>query len=323
VVKNYRKPEENGDETMSKLIVLTKADKEACKSLDEKVADIRDHTILCAQGHLTGCYIHGEGGIGKSYTVIKTLNDQSVQYRLHNTRMSGRGFFNRIQSYLNDVHVCEDIENIFTERIAMNLLRSACWGQTNDDGRMIRPVTWTIAGEAELTVDFTGSIIFTGNRPLGKIPELRALATRIDIIELVVTYEEILARMKQISLKGFKTDKGELTPAKCCEVLELFLTEWPIRLVPDMRLLVLAFRKRIGVELLAKEIKQTWQHLMTNSIKQAVRARSDEDKNDQAIQLAKELSAKVAAKKITSDQAEQEFAERTGMSRRTYYRYKD
>jgi hypothetical protein len=37
---------------------------------------------------------------------------------------------------------------------------------------------------------------------------------------------------------------------------------------------------------------------MTNSIKQAVRARSDEDRNDQAKQLAKELSAKVAAKKI-------------------------
>ena len=188
----------------------------------------------------------------------------------------------------------------------MNLLRSALWGQADKSGRLLRPVTWNIAGDEELSVDFEGSIIFTGNRPLGQIPELRALATRIDVIELVVSYEEIVARMKQVSFKGFKTNQGQLTSAQCCEVSEIFLEEWPADLVPDMRLLVLAFRKRIGVESLRSKITQSWQHLMKGSIRQAVRARTAPDKpvrqrlDDSFIPKAIELSKlKLSKKELT------------------------
>lgn len=297
-------------------INFTNEDRKHLASLNEKNRALRDRVTLCAEGYGNGVYIWGDGGIGKSYGVITTLMEMKKPFILHNTRLSAPAFFKSLEKHPKAVHVVEDVENIFTDRTNMNLLRSALWGQKDTSGKQKRLVTYGIH-PAERTVEFEGQIIFTGNRPLLNIPELRALATRIPTIHLAVTREELVALMKQISLKEYRTDKGVLTSALCGEVLEYFLSEYPTDGLYDIRILIRAFDDRLGVMKLGNKITSSWKELihsqLTGKLEPPVN-RCGESKRDRNIAL--ELSKSTLAK---GDRLK-EWEKRTGKSKDTYYR---
>ncbi len=48
------------------------------KTLEAKLQLIRDRTRSIALGYRTGMHLWGEGGIGKSYSVISTLDKHHV-----------------------------------------------------------------------------------------------------------------------------------------------------------------------------------------------------------------------------------------------------
>lgn len=297
-------------------IKLTADDRTHLASLQEKNRAIRSRVTLCAEGFGNGAYIWGEGGIGKSFGVMTTLTELKKPYILHNTRLSGPSFFKSLEKHPKEVHVVEDVENIFNERTNMNLLRSALWGQKDEKGKQQRFVTYGIH-PTERTVKFEGQIIFTGNRPLLNIPELRALATRIPTLHLAVTRQELVALMKEISQKEYRTDKGVLTSALCGEVLEYFLSEYPADGLYDIRILVRAFDDRLGVMKLGDKISSSWQDLVRSQLTGKVEPpvnRREETKRDMDIAL--ELSTSTLSK----SQRVKEFEKRTGKSRDTYYR---
>lgn len=276
---------------------LTDEDQTHLESLEKKFQAIRDRTTLCIKGYGNGAYIWGEGGIGKSYSVIERLRALQVQYIIHNTRLSAPAFCKSLESHRKAVHVAEDIENIFTERTTMNLLRSALWGQKDRSGKQQRIITYGIH-PAERVFEFEGQIIFTGNRPLLDIPELRALATRIPMIHLAVTRPEILALMKKLALDGYRSDKGELTPPKCSEVLEYMISEYPSDRMFDVRILIRCFDDRLGVMKLGKSISSSWKELVRSQVSGNVEpAVTQHDKISREKNIALELSKLKLSKK--------------------------
>jgi hypothetical protein len=242
---------------------LTKDDRLHLASLEKKCLVICDRVTLCANGHSNGVYVWGEGGIGNSYRVINQLEYLKVKYVLHNSRLSAASFFQALKKNKDAVHVVEDVENIFKDRGNMNLVRSALWGQRDSSGKQNRMVVWGTA-PVEQRIQFDGQIVFTGNRPLDDIPELRAVATRIPIIHLQATRPEILALMKRICIGGYRTDKGTLTKRQCGEVLEYFLKIFPDDRVFSIRVLIRSLDDRIGVKKLGSAISSNWKELMTS-----------------------------------------------------------
>ena len=297
-------------------IKLTAEDRTHLASLKEKNQAIRDRVTLCAEGFGNGVYIWGEGGIGKRFGVITTLTEMKKPFVLHNTRLSAPAFFQSLEKHPKVVHVVEDVENIFNDRTNMNLLRSALWGQKDKSGKQQRFVTYGIH-PTERTVQFEGQIIFTGNRPLLNIPELRALATRIPTLHLAVTRQELVALMKEISQKEYRTDKGVLSSALCGEVLQYFLSEYPADGLYDIRILVRAFDDRLGVMKLGNKISSSWQNLIRSQLTGKVEPpvnRCEESKRDMNIALELSKSTLTKSKRV------EEWTKRTGKSRDTYYR---
>lgn len=296
-------------------IKLTAEDRAHLASLKDKNRAIRDRVTLCAEGFGNGVYIWGEGGIGKSFGVINTLTDLKKPFVLHNTRLSAPAFFQSLEKHPKDVHVVEDVENIFTDRTNMNLLRSALWGQKDKKGKQQRFVIYGVY-PTERIVQFEGQIIFTGNRPLLNIPELRALATRIPTIHLAVTRPELVALMKEISQQDYRSDKGVLPSAQCAEVLHYFLAEYPADGLYDIRVLVRAFDDRLGVMKLGNKIGSSWKELvraqLTGKVESPVN-RLEESKRD--INIALELSKSP----LTKGQRIEEWKKRTGKSKDRYY----
>lgn len=103
-------------------------DAELLARLDGKLQLIRDRTQGVAEGYSNGLYLYGEGGTGKSYTIEKTLLSLGKAFRLTNSRLTAKGLFDLLHGAPEDVHVIEDAETLFDDKVAAGVLRSALWG---------------------------------------------------------------------------------------------------------------------------------------------------------------------------------------------------
>jgi hypothetical protein len=214
-------------------LMLSRADRKALESLDAKLRLIDDRVTAVVRGYQTGLYLCGAGGLGKSYGVHRQLQALEADFRAFNSRMTALGLFLALDKAPDSVHVLEDMERIVNDRDAQGVLRAALWSQGDRD----RVVTWTTSA-GERRVVFRGGVIMMANRPLGDLPELRALASRIAIQKIEISDAEMAANMRRIAGSGWSRYHHKLGPDKCREVCEHVISESRRANCPlDLRLL--------------------------------------------------------------------------------------
>src|SRR5262249_3509248 len=204
-----------------------------------RFASIRDVITQIYHGIHTGLFLSGEGGIGKSFTVINHLNTlqekhpDHPKYRFHNTRMTGRGLFDVLMVHPQSLHLIEDAETMMTDDKAISVLKSALWSQSTDKP-MRRPITWN-AFKTDLAFDFFGGIVVLSNQNLAfSSPDIRAIATRINVMQLSLTSDEIESQMRERCLRGYEFGDQAMTPAECTEVTEFVIA---LKLTKDFRII--------------------------------------------------------------------------------------
>src|SRR5262245_3511796 len=123
---------------------LSNEDQQHLARFEQKLQLVRDWTGGVVAGYNTGFYLYGDGGVGKSRTVLNELTRLKANFKLFNSRMTGRGLFNSLEKFPDAVHVLEDMEQITRDKGALGVLRSALWSQRRGDGgSQERLVTWT------------------------------------------------------------------------------------------------------------------------------------------------------------------------------------
>jgi hypothetical protein len=282
---------------------------EACQQL------IRARVMGVVKAYATGFYLHGEGGIGKSFEVITTLEHAKANFKLINSRVSGRALFDLLAENPDVIFVIEDAEFMTKDKNALGVLRSALWGQGNGP----RLITWTVHRE-QLKCWFTGGIILIGNRPLEDIPELRAVKTRIPSLLLQPTNNELAALMRSTALRGFQHGDHVLSPEMCWEVCEYVITKsLAANRNLDMRLLHNTFMDCAQWRQDHSAIH--WHDLLESRLKERVvvvaesrETRAGRIKREQ--EIAHELSTMTISRKAQA----RLWEERTGKSSRAYYR---
>jgi hypothetical protein len=216
-------------------------DAELLERLDGKLQLVRDRVQGVAEGYANGMFLWGEGGTGKSFVVEQTLKELGRAYRLTNSRLTGRGLFDLLQSHPDTVHVVEDCETLFSDKTAEGVLRSALWGQAGDDGHQERLVSWGTAPKRQEFI-FTGGIIMVMNCRLANTPQLRAVTTRIPCLEYRATDEELAALMRDIASRGYRFGKYRLTPEEAGPVVEEIISRSSrVQRGLDLRLLTNTF----------------------------------------------------------------------------------
>jgi hypothetical protein len=136
---------------------LSKADQAALATLEPKLQLIRDRVTGVVEGLTTGFFLWGEGGTSKSYTVLEQLKALRADYVLHNSRMTGRGLVDVLERLPTSIHVVEDCESIFSDKLSWGVLRSALWSQSRKRPPE-REVTWQ-AFRTTIRFTFTGALI--------------------------------------------------------------------------------------------------------------------------------------------------------------------
>jgi hypothetical protein len=219
-------PRDEGQDTtmpavQTDLLPLSEEDQRALASFQRRQQVLRDLTVGCIDGHHTGAYIHGPPGVSKSHTILSCLRERKAHWR-HYQRITAKPLYHELEKYPGAVFVIDDCEQLFSEKSALTLLRSALGGE-RVRGRRERRVSYSVTGSHARVLEhyFYGSIIFTANRRLtDEKPDIRAVISRLPCVGHAPPDHEIRAVMRHAARQGHVGETGRMSPHECVEVIE-------------------------------------------------------------------------------------------------------
>ena len=293
---------------------LSKHEKEQLANLESKLSHVRDVVRGIVKGFHTGMMLWGSGGTSKSYSVLEELKALKASHILHNSRITARGLVDVLERNPSIVHVIEDAESLMVDKNAPGVLRSALWSQSRKLPKE-REVTWT-AFQTNIRFIFTGGVIVISNANFAESsPEIRAIKTRINVVHLDVSDEEIKALMKKICLDGYTRGSHYLSPDECLEVREFIITRLTQLKRPlDLRLLITGFDDFLQWK--TGNSHNHWQLLIEGRMAERVVYVARSDRKAAEARLALEIHAM----KLTYAEKVKLWHDKTGLSKAAYDR---
>jgi hypothetical protein len=306
---------------MPETLAAAGGDEGALATLEKKLQVIRDFVTAVVKGFKTGLFLYGSGGVGKSFTVLAQLELLQACYLLFNSRITAKGLFLTLKHAPDAIHILEDVERITKCPDAQGVLRSALWSQPGQE----RIVTWTTATEGVQRVLFRGGIILISNRPLADLPELRAMASRIEVHKLDVSDAELTAMMYAMASQGYRQqDKRVIGPEDCLEITEHLLQECRAAGCPlDLRLQQKSFQTYLQWE--ADLTHCHWKDLIAASVREAThhfRHEANTLPREARRTQRRNILRAILAQTGDVHEQEQRYREQTGASRSDFFRRK-
>jgi hypothetical protein len=181
-------------------------------SVADRFAFVEALSTMVATGKAPSAIITGEGGIGKTFTVLKTLRELGL---VANTdegadQLPPSKVFTIVKGYStpmalyrtlyenNDrIIVFDDCDSIMKDPVAINLLKAAL------DSYSKRIVSWNSeqrGNDLPSSFQFHGGVVFISNHTLGTLDQ--AIRTRALCVDLSMTADQKLERMEQIVASG-------------------------------------------------------------------------------------------------------------------------
>lgn len=182
--------------------------------INERFTILQDYVEMVGSGELASALITGEGGLGKSFTTMKSLKQIGLRditqvpvtarnnakgYVIVKGYSTAKGLYRTLYENRNQIIVFDDCDSILRDPTAVNVLKAAL------DSYDERIVTWNAEngfGEDDLPKSFTfeGGVIFISNMSKHKIPQ--ALRSRALCADVSMTRYEIVSRMTAIVETG-------------------------------------------------------------------------------------------------------------------------
>ena len=166
-------------------------------SINQKFEYLKSLTQMVVNGITPSLILVGEGGIGKSFTVKSTINEQNIDenaYTFIKGYSTARGLYNTLYDNNGKIIIFDDCDSVLDDRVAVNILKSAL------DSYDSREISWLSkmakSDEYPNKFEFTGQIIFISNKKKSSIDE--AILSRSLTVDLTMTPSEKIGRMKHI-----------------------------------------------------------------------------------------------------------------------------
>lgn len=181
--------------------------------INKRFGFLEQMVSMVADGSTPSCVITGEGGLGKSYTVLKSLDKAGLKnitdltvldvdtrilkgksYRIVKGFSTAKGLYRTLFESNGMIVVFDDCDSILKDDVARNLLKGAL------DSFSKRYISWMADmrdDDLPKSFEFTGRVIFVSNMPMDKIDQ--AIRTRCMCVDLAMTEDQKLERMEVIA----------------------------------------------------------------------------------------------------------------------------
>jgi hypothetical protein len=175
-------------------------------SIHERFNFIQELVSMVAKNIQPSAIITGKGGLGKTYTVIKSLEDSGFSnvsgketeslektFRIIKGYSSPKGLYRSLFENQNNIVVFDDTDAVLDHDISLNILKAAL------DSYSQRIITWNADLKDDLPreFEFNGRIIFISNRSHHTIDQ--AIRSRSMMVDLTMTTDEMIERMDFIA----------------------------------------------------------------------------------------------------------------------------
>jgi hypothetical protein len=189
-------------------------------SINERFGFVSDMVTMLANGAQASVVVTGPGGLGKSFTVSKTLNacgfkdistldDFTVgtviktnkAFRVIKGYSTPKGLYRTLYENRDGVIVFDDCDSVLKDPVSLNLLKGAL------DSYSRRIISWRADIKDEdlpTTFEFKGRIVFISNLASTQIDQ--AIITRSMAVDLSMTRKQKIERMRHL------LDSGEFMP---------------------------------------------------------------------------------------------------------------
>ena len=173
-------------------------------NVNERFEFLEELTEMVKDGKSNSLLVLGEGGIGKTYTVLEKLKTKNTLINFFNSKeesfhickghSTSRGLYNTLYDHNNKLIVFDDCDSVLEDKIAQNILKSAL------DSYDKRTISWSKkmpkGDDYPQEFEFTGSIIFISNKRKSQIHQ--PLLDRGFVVNLEMSKSEKIDRMAHI-----------------------------------------------------------------------------------------------------------------------------
>lgn len=271
--------------------------REQGKAVADYYANMREFVRAVVESDQNSLIVFSRAGLGKSYQILSVLKEMGLErgkdYALLNSYTTALDLYHFLYQHRDKIVVLDDVEGIVQDRRALSILRATTWSV--GDKRMVNYHSTTSKLEAPKQFEFEGTVIMTLNRK-ADIPEMEALISRSIFYQLEIPYEELVG--------GLLPTIGENLRGKDGVKVAEYIGE---KTDPSSNIDIRTLMKAINLYDYAENDGVDWKPLVDELLDY-----------DEELQLVWEL---MQSGKSVSEQVK-EFRQKTGRSRRTYYRRK-
>jgi hypothetical protein len=280
------------------------------KILEHK--DAEDLVMMVIRQMAYACVLISEGGLGKSYLVQTLLMEHCSKNSVYHTgHISPLALYKLLHDNNNKIIVLDDMEELLSNDTNIGILKPALWQVKNK-----REITWGTTSDAlgnyPQRFTFNGGLILLLNEiKRENHPLIQALMSRAVVHRIELNFEQKLKIMKQIIDSDsfpeiFKIDLSKDEREQLKHDLEknvsLVTKNFNFRTMKKF-VMFYAYNKKYIPENPNRYVEL---HNATNTI--------DEDKK---------IIMELMEQSLSVSQQVQQFTEKTGKSRATYFRIKE
>ena len=175
---------------------------------------VKQMVDMVANKTVPSAIITGQGGLGKSHTVVKALQQQGLQdvtdlaefqvgsvmraskcYRVVKGFSTAKGLYRTLFEGNKMTLVFDDCDSVLKDPVALNILKGAL------DSYSERYISWNADmkdDELPRSFKFEGSIVFISNMELDRVDQ--AIRSRAMCVDLSMTEEQKIERMTVIAM---------------------------------------------------------------------------------------------------------------------------
>jgi len=251
-----------------KVVESTETDAQISARLTERFDILADLADAAISGEARALIVSGPAGLGKSFTIEKTLEKWDPNGSDHTVvkgYVRATGLFKLLWQHKDagKVLVFDDADTIFFDDTSLNLLKAVC--DTTDkrivsylsEGKLVDEDTAMVIDNR---FEFNGTIIFITNYDFDAMiekghklaPHLQALVSRAHYIDLAMkTARDYMVRIRQVIDAGLLKGRG-LTVDQEKDVVDFIVKN-------QAKLRELSLRIALKVAVIRKSDKKNWE----------------------------------------------------------------